>query len=388
MDAAAGTRSGPATDTALMLGLAHTLVTEGLHDQRVPGPLLRRLPDVRARTSLDDAAKDAALGRAGSPGSRTPTIVALARRMAAQRTLVTVTWSLQRAEHGEQPVWAGIALAAMLGQIGLPGGGFGHGYGSMGDVGDTGPAIRLPTLPQGRNPVADVHPGRPDRRPAAAPRRRPTTTTATPAATRTSRLVYWAGGNPFHHHQDLNRLRRAFARPDTVVVHEPFWTATARHADIVLPVTTALERDDLGAGRRDTHLIAMHRVVEPAGEARDDYAIFAGAGRAARRRSGVHRGAHRRGSGWSTSTSDIGAPSSRVPPFEEFWAAGELRLPPGPAHHTLFADFRADPDAHPLRTPSGRIEITSAVVAGFGYDDCPGHPRGWTPIRRETAAAR
>ena len=38
------------------------------------------------------------------------------------------------------------------------------------------------------------------------------------------RLVYWAGGNPFHHHQDLNRLRRAFARPDTVVVHEPFWT--------------------------------------------------------------------------------------------------------------------------------------------------------------------
>ena len=27
------------------------------------------------------------------------------------------------------------------------------------------------------------------------------------------RLVYWAGGNPFHHHQDLDRLRRAFAGP-------------------------------------------------------------------------------------------------------------------------------------------------------------------------------
>ena len=22
------------------------------------------------------------------------------------------------------------------------------------------------------------------------------------------KLVYWAGGNPFHHHQDLNRLRK------------------------------------------------------------------------------------------------------------------------------------------------------------------------------------
>ena len=36
--------------------------------------------------------------------------------------MVTVSWSLQRAEHGEQPVWLGLVLAAMLGQIGLPGG--------------------------------------------------------------------------------------------------------------------------------------------------------------------------------------------------------------------------------------------------------------------------
>ena len=54
----------------------------------------------------------------------------LAHEMAAARTLVTVSWSLQRARHGEQPLWLGVVLAAMLGQIGLPGGGFGHGYGS------------------------------------------------------------------------------------------------------------------------------------------------------------------------------------------------------------------------------------------------------------------
>ena len=62
------------------------------------------------------------------------------------------------------------------------------------------------------------------------------------------RLVYWAGGNPFHHHQDLNRLRRAFARPETLIVHESVWTGTARHADIVLPATTTLEREDIGKG--------------------------------------------------------------------------------------------------------------------------------------------
>ena len=40
------------------------------------------------------------------------------------------------------------------------------------------------------------------------------------------------------------RLRRALARPDTVVVHDPYWTAMAKHADIVVPSTTAYERDD------------------------------------------------------------------------------------------------------------------------------------------------
>lgn len=60
-------------------------------------------------------------------------------------------------------------------------------------------------------------------------------------------LIYWCGGNPFHHHQDLNRLARAFRRPRTVIVQDIWWTATAQHADIVLPATTSLERNDIAA---------------------------------------------------------------------------------------------------------------------------------------------
>src|SRR6185369_16503732 len=89
------------------------------------------------------------------------------------------------------------------------------------------------------------------------------------------RLVYWAGGNPFHHHQDLNRLRRAWLRPETVIVHEPWWTATARHADIVLPATTSLERNDIGGSPRDKFIIAMGQAVQPVGQARNDFDIFA-----------------------------------------------------------------------------------------------------------------
>ena len=44
------------------------------------------------------------------------------------------------------------------------------------------------------------------------------------------KLVYWAGGNPFHHHQDLNRLMVAWQKPETIVFHEQFWTPAARMA--------------------------------------------------------------------------------------------------------------------------------------------------------------
>ena len=36
-------------------------------------------------------------------------------------------------------------------------------------------------------------------------------------------------------------------------------------------------------------------------------------------------------------------------------------------------EFRNNPDANPLATPSGKIEIFSDKIASFGYDDCPGH---------------
>ncbi|MBM9508124.1 molybdopterin-dependent oxidoreductase [Actinacidiphila acididurans] len=373
----------PATDTALMLGLAHTLVQEGLYDREFTDRyctgtdvLLRYL-----RGEADGVPKDARWA-ADLTGLPAEAIRDLARRAAAHRTLVTVTWSLQRARHGEQPVWAGLALAALLGQIGLPGGGFGHGYGSMGDVGDTGPQTRLPHLPQGRNPVTEfipcariadllLHPGE----------------SYDYDGTRRTypdiRLVHWAGGNPFHHHQDLGRLRRAFGRPDTVLVHETHWTATARHADLVLPATTALEREDIGAGRRDTHLIAMHRAADPYGQARDDHAILAGLAERLGFGQEFTEGRdtrqwleHLYGT-WARESAASGA--GEPPPFEEFWAAGEWELPGRPAERTLFAAFRADPQSAPLATPSGRIELASARIAAMDLPDCPGHPAWLEP---------
>ena len=121
----------PNTDTALMLGLAHTLVAEGLHDRAFLDRYCVGFERFRAYLmgETDGQSKDAAWA---SVITEIPaeTIRTLARRMAKTRTMITVTWSLQRGDHGEQPYWMAVVLAAMLGQIGRPGGGFGFGYGS------------------------------------------------------------------------------------------------------------------------------------------------------------------------------------------------------------------------------------------------------------------
>ena len=77
------------------------------------------------------------------------------------------------------------------------------------------------------------------------------------------KLVYWCGGNPFHHHQDLNRLISAWQHPETVIVHEPWWTATAQRADIVFPATTQFERSDLGWAKGDPYLFFMPQMIQP-----------------------------------------------------------------------------------------------------------------------------
>ncbi len=372
----------PNTDTALMLGLAHTLVAEGLHDRGFLDRFCVGYPvfEDYLLGHGDGQPKDAAWA-AAICGIRADEIVALARSLVGRRTLIVVAHALQRAEHGEQPVWMAAVLAAMLGQIGLPGGGYAYALGTMSHYGRREVAVPIPTLPQGRNRVSDfipvariadmlLNPGAAfdyDGRRLTYP---------------DIKLVYWAGGNPFHHHQDLNRLRRAFARVDTLVVHETAWTATAKHADIVLPCTMTLERDDIGASTADSLMVAMQAVAPPFGDARDDYAIFAALAERLGQAAAFTEG--RDSAGWlrhlyARTQAALAERGDAAPDFDTFWQRGELELPMEPDDGGVLAAFRADPKAHPLATPSGLIEIASETIAGFGYADCPGHPTWLAP---------
>lgn len=366
----------PNTDTAIMLGLAHTLLVEQLHDEAFLSRFCVGWDVVREYLlgEIDGQPKTAEWS-ASIADVNSEDLRWLARKMANTRTYISATWSLQRADHGEQPYWMTIALASMLGQIGLPGGGFGFAHGSEAAIGNSRYPFAAPALATGKNlagswiPVARIvdmllNPGV-EYEFNGGRYRYPDT-----------HLIYWAGGNPFHHHQDINRLIDAWRRPESIVVNEIWWTATARHADIVLPATTTLERNDIGAASRDNYLIAMPQVVEPIGEAWNDYDIFAAL--AQRLGFALEFTDGRNEMEWLTVLYNQTRASAKLndihlPDFETFWARGYVKIWDGREHVPL-SDFRKDPIAHPLSTPTGRIELFSEVIASFGYDDCPGHP--------------
>lgn len=180
-----------------------------------------------------------------------------------------------------------VTLAAMLGQIGTEGGGFGFSYhysngGNPTRTGGVLPAIsaQIEDRRQGNDwavsdavvnlPVARIvealenpggkyqHNGKEQTFPDI-------------------KMIWWAGGANFTHHQDTNRLIKAWQKPELVVISECYWTAAAKHADIVLPITTSFERNDLTmtGDYSNQHLVPMKQVIAPQFEARNDFDVFA-----------------------------------------------------------------------------------------------------------------
>lgn len=375
----------PATDGALLQALAHTLIEEDLYDKEFIANYCDGF-DLFSQSVKDRTPEWAA----EICGIDADAIRDLARLMADKRTFLTMSWSMQRQQYGEQTMWLGVCVAALVGDIGLPGGGFGHGYASTNRVGHSEMLYGLPTFSKGHNPVrtyipvsriADLllHPGEQysyDGKTLTYP---------------DIKIVYWAGGNPFHHSPDLKKLRTAFGRPDTVVVHDSMWTASARHADFVMPATLSVERDDLGAAITEDMLIPMHRIVEPFAQAHDDYDILRGLA--------SRLGCDEAFSSGRTSREWLEAMYTKwqhkyaehghvLPDWQEFWERNEpLEVPKRDRDRVMHKEFRADPEANPLRTPSTKIHLQSDEIEAFGYDDCPGTPTWFPPaewaVRKE-----
>ncbi|UOD49778.1 molybdopterin-dependent oxidoreductase [Orrella daihaiensis] len=372
----------PNTDVTCMLGIAFVIHAENGHDIDFLNNYCVGFDRFEAYlTGKSDGQPKTPDWAASICGISADQITELARRMMAARTMINVCWAAQRAHHGEQPFWMVVTLAAMLGQIGLPGGGFGVGYGAMNMMGMANPKFGGPTLPQGQPQIPDLIPVARITDMLEKPGE-PFFYNGNAYTYPKIELIYWAGGNPFHHHQDLKRLIRAWRQVPHVIVNEQFWTTNAKLADIVFPATTTFEREDIGFATRDRFMVAMRQILPPHQEARDDYDIFAGLAKRLDCEETFTEG--RDAAAWIRHMYDDCRPRAKaagvnLPSFEHFWEQGLVDLQQPGQYNNMLEEFRKDPKAHRLNTPSGRIEIYSERIASFKHDDCPPHPTWMEP---------
>lgn len=378
----------PQSDTAIMLGLAHTLYTEKLHDEKFLKDYTtgfeKFVPYLTGKTDGQPKSAEWAAEIAQIPAD---TIKDLARRMAKSRTFIIGGWALQRAENGEQTYWMLVTLASMLGQIGLPGGGFSVGYHYNSTCAPRATGGGLPGLTSGKKPK-----GMPPRIPAARIADmllnpgKPFDFNGKKMKYPDIRMIHWAGGNPLSHQQDRNKLIKAWRKPEVIVVQEPWWTTTARFADIVLPATTSFERDDIeicGDYSRQ-FIVPMHKVIEPLYEARNDYDIAADLAEKLGLADGFGRKdqlEHIEGF-YKSCAGQAKKAGIDMPGFKEFWDGGdfyEFPVMDKALSWTRHADFRDDPVVEALGTPSGLIEIFSKKVESFGYQGIAGHAKWIEP---------
>lgn len=388
----------PGSDVALMLALAHTLLSENLH---APDFLNRYCVGFDRFAAYLTGETD---GTPKSPEWAAPlsdicadTIRDLARRMARSKTVISASWSLTRQDHGEQPFWMAITLAAMLGQIGTPGGGFAFGFSAVNSIGTEYPLLKGGSLPQGHNPVADYIPvARITELLTGAGNTVPFDGQAITLPD--IRLVWWAGGNPYHHHQDLNQLAKAWQKPDTIICNDWCWTPTAKRADIVLPCTTHVERNDISMSQRDPYILRVTKAVDAPAGVRDDFDIFRGIARCMGLEEQFSEGktaqdwireiygktAFSEGKVGDLASTEVATqqaehPGLDLPDWDSFCEKGWFKVEPPARPRIMLEAFVQDPLANPLATPSGKIEIFSQTVDAFNYKTCPGHPTWFAP---------
>jgi anaerobic dimethyl sulfoxide reductase subunit A len=365
----------PGTDTAMLLAMAYVMIKENLQDQSF----------LDTYTIGFDRFKDYILGiEDGVPktpawaeaitGVSAEVITILTREYATARPAALMPgWSAGRTANGEQFHRAVMVLATMTGNVGKHGGNSGAGvYGqsyrfSLGRI-----------LAQARNPVDEGAP----RRNNAFP-----TSGVIGSSSRIHNSKVWdailegkAGGYPadykllyvidsnyLNQRPDINKGIKALKIVEFIVVQEQFMTATARFADILLPMSYFMERNDITAASGLPFYGYMNKIVEPYYETRSHLEIAS----ALAERLGI--------SDFNDKTEEellkeIVAGSRDIPDYDTLKKNAIHRVNLSEPS-VAFKEQIENPQNNPFHTPSGKIEIYSQQVADMDDPLIPPIPK-------------
>lgn len=369
----------PGTDTAMMVAMANIIIKNNLQDQAF----------LDKYTVGFDKFKDYVLGDedgiektpqwaaeiTGVPAER---IEALAKEYATTDPACLMDCQgPARSAMGEQYNRCAIVLTAMTGNIGKNGGSAAGGLMGI----PVGHMFRSPGIPGMKNPVE-----------AGAPSIRGTLDLKLRVIRRVHKvkisdcllegkaggypadikMVWSVSNNYVNQYGNANKASRALKQVDFMVSNEIFMTPTAKHADIILPVTTPAEKSDITRPwPSGPYFTFINQAIEPLGECKSDLEIAY----AMAERLGFNDFKQHENEEWLRLFCENNEQlAEHIKDFEKYKEEGVVRVKLDEPI-VAFRKEIEDPENHPFKTPSGKIEIFSQRAADINQANVPPIPK-------------
>lgn len=374
----------PGTDAALVAGIAHALISEGLVDRVFLHRYCVGFDEQTMPASYRGkhaSYEDYVMGRATDGQAKTPEWAAsvtgipaarirlLARQLAAAKApFISQGWGVQRHANGETATRAISVLPCLLGCIGRPGC-------NTGQRPTESPVELVPELPQGENPCKVGIPAYEWLNAVAFGPQLTAKNAGVQGAERLSSgikfLWNYAGNCLTNQHGDINWAHKILADESKcafIVVQDTVMTDTARYADLVLPDVMQCEHLHLRASGFSAfghQVLLCPPAFSAPGECRSSYEVMADVAERFGMRDAFTQG--RSEEEWVRFLYEQArAEAPHLPSWDALMQTGSYSERE-PAERGLAA-FVENPASHPLRTPSGKIEIFSARLAALSQE--------------------
>jgi anaerobic selenocysteine-containing dehydrogenase len=240
-----------ATDAELAIAIAKVILEEGLEDRSFTDQRCNGFASYRQM--LDGHTLGELCRACELPEAK---VRHLARLYGTTKpAAVLLGWGLNKYQHSAEIFRCVDALAALCGNIGVPGGGVTHGFATQRhfDKAVEGAhlarhhrAIPEPLLGRGLVDLTDPP----------------------------VRMMMINAGNPVNQSPNSNLVAQAFGKLEFIVVVDAFLTDTADYADVFLPTTTFLEEEDMLVSWGHNIIGGVNPAINPVGESRPDLWIY------------------------------------------------------------------------------------------------------------------
>ncbi len=361
----------PCTDAAVLLAMADVIIREDLHDQRFIDSYTSGFDEFRDHVlGTEDGVEKTPEWAEAISGIPAATIADLAREYATTKPAVLRTsLSAGRTAFGEQYHRAAAALEAITGNAAIRRGG-----GS-----DDRALARISQIPSPPNPVEMGVPPRwnalPYRGASVNSSARVNVNLFADAILKGKaggypadyKFLWLSNTNYLNQLGEVNKAVAAFKKLEFILVTEQFMTASAKFADIILPVCTVLERNDIYAPRGGGVYALVNKAIEPLGESKSQLDICT----ALAARLGIADYNDKSDEEWVRSIITKLSGEIDFPDYDTLKTLGFYRLK---SRKPAVRKESAEKEHKLFPTPSGKIEIYSRIVSDMNHPLIPPVP--------------